>query len=43
MQNQNRISLEIQKRIENTPSDVRENYSDGYHTSADVLSRLNSL
>lgn len=32
MQNQNGISLEIQKGIENTPSDVRENYSDGYHT-----------
>lgn len=32
MQSRNGISLEIQKGIDNTPSDVRGNYSDGYHT-----------
>lgn len=29
---QNGILLEVQKGIDNTPSDVRGNYSDGYHT-----------
>ena len=32
MQSQNGIILEVQKGIDNTPSDVRGNYSDGYHT-----------
>jgi hypothetical protein len=32
MADQNGISLEVQKGIDNTPSDVRGNYSDGYHT-----------
>jgi hypothetical protein len=32
MTDQNGIILKIQKGIENTPSDVRGNYSDGYHT-----------
>ncbi|MFK7947486.1 MAG: hypothetical protein AB8G11_07850 [Saprospiraceae bacterium] len=30
--NSNRIILEVQKRIDTTPSDVRGEYSDGYHT-----------
>jgi len=29
---QNGILLDVQKGIDNTPSDVRGNYSDGYHT-----------
>ena len=32
MQSQNGIILEVQRGIDNTPSDVRGNYSDGYHT-----------
>lgn len=32
MQSQDGIILEVQKGIDNTPSDVRGNYSDGYHT-----------
>jgi hypothetical protein len=32
MKNQNGILLEVQNGIDNTPSDVRGNYSDGYHT-----------
>jgi hypothetical protein len=32
MQSQNGIILEVQNGIDNTPSDVRGNYSDGYHT-----------
>jgi hypothetical protein len=32
MQSQKGSSLEVQKGIDNTPSDVRGNYSDGYHT-----------
>lgn len=29
---QNGILLEVQKGINNTPSDIRGNYSDGYHS-----------
>jgi len=32
MENKNGILLEVQKGIDNTPDDVRGNYSDGYHT-----------
>ncbi len=32
MQSQNGIILEVQEGINNTPSDVKGNYSDGYHT-----------
>ena len=32
MQNQNGIILEVQKGIDNTPSDIKGEYSDGYHT-----------
>jgi hypothetical protein len=31
-QSKNGIILEVQEGIENTPSNVRGNYSDGYHT-----------
>jgi len=32
MENKNGILLEVQKGIDNTPDDVRGDYSDGYHT-----------
>lgn len=32
MNSKNGIILEVQKGIDDTPSDVRGNYSDGYHT-----------
>lgn len=32
MKSKNGIILEVQKGIDSTPSDVRGNYSDGYHT-----------
>jgi hypothetical protein len=36
MKNKNEISLEVQKGIDDTPSDVRCNYSDGFHSFSEL-------